>query len=349
MNDNKNSFKITKKLDFSCISITGNDATNFLQNQFTNNINELGENSLSHQLNGYCSPKGRLIAVVRVLFISKNNFILLIPQELSPSFLKRLKMFVLRSNVEIEDVSKKEHIYGVWSDDNLLKCDIGESLEFDNLIFFKTSNYNGIGSRFWVKLNSQNSQSELIKSAFFNNKSFKIKNISSQDWFISEMLCGLPWIFNYSTEKFIPQSINLDLVDGVSFNKGCYPGQEVVARMHFLGKNKKRVFLAKIFDLDYSKNIKTLQNNELIYLKNEKFNDHNEKFTEIGQIVMSSKFNDDPSRKFNSFIFLIQIQINAFFDQKKPKLAIKICDDFLNLELIPLPYEDKILIEIEKK
>jgi folate-binding protein YgfZ len=339
-------FTITKKLEFSCISITGDDASTFLQSQLCNNISELNINNLTHQLSGYCSPKGRLLFTTRVLLLSPNNYILLIPEELSSLLIKKLKMFVLRSKVYFDDVSNREHIYGVWSNSQKLLCKENESIKKEKLIFFKTLDCPILGPRFWLKSNIDDIYDLKRNLSLIIEKNVPIDSFDNKAWMVSEINTGLPWIFKETSDNYVPQTINLDLANGVSFNKGCYPGQEIVARMHFLGKNKKRVFLASItnsIDIDPF----YLNNKTLIYSND--FNSNNDETTEVGQVFMLSRDynNDGPVSK--NYILLIELQLQVFKRTKNPKFAIKIADDFLNLELKSLPYEKKLSNEILNK
>ena len=186
------------------IKVTGSDSENFLNSQLTNAVKEIHNHQV--QLNGYCQHQGKLISLIWVM--KKGNwFYLSFPENLKDVVLKRLMMFKLMSDVVFEDLTNELILYGLV---NLSKE--GE---------FRITN----------KL------SVMISSELLNN-------IDSKDsW---EMECFnemIPEIEIFTSELHIPQALNLDIGEvGVSFSKGCYPGQEVVARMHYLGKPKRRLY-----------------------------------------------------------------------------------------------------------
>jgi len=187
------------------LKITGKDSQQFLQSQFTNNINQLSNNEL--QLNAYCQHQGKIIAIIWLLK-RNNHFYLSIPKEINEAVVSKLNMFKLMSEVSIEDYSSNVYQYGV----------IGE---IDQPSYKIKNNLSLLTTR------------EQIPNTFDINH-----------W---EQACienSLPEVYSITSEKFIPQALNLDINEfGVSFTKGCYPGQEVVARMHYLGKPKRRLFI----------------------------------------------------------------------------------------------------------
>jgi len=191
-------------LSRALIKVTGSDSENFLQSQFSNNIAKVSPEAI--QVNTYCQHQGKIISIIWV-FKRKDNFYLSIPENLKEIVLSRLKMFKLMSKVEIVDLSSSEYQYGL----------IDEKNENELVI--------------------RNNLSILITNEFFAN---------NEDINLWEEACinnTLPEIYIQTSEKFTPQLLNLDIDEfGVSFSKGCYPGQEVIARMHYLGKPKRKLF-----------------------------------------------------------------------------------------------------------
>jgi len=188
----------------SLVKVSGKDTEVFLQSQFSNDIRHIQHNAI--QINAYCQHQGKIIALLWV-FVESDYYYLSIPSELKEFVLSKLNMFKLMSEVNIEDFSGKVYQYGLINENNDKAFKINENL---SLLISK----------------------ELIKEAEHNSY-----------W---EIVCvneKLPEVYLSISEKYIPQSLNLDINEfGVSFNKGCYPGQEVVARMHYLGKPKRRLF-----------------------------------------------------------------------------------------------------------
>jgi len=192
------------KLEFrALIKISGIDATNFLQSQFSNDIKSLKQGQI--QLNAYCQHQGKIMALLWV-FIKNDSFYLSLPVELKGLILSKLNMFKLMSKVNIEDVSLEINQYG------LIDEKLDGSMKLKNNLSLHTTK----------KTLESNFDSNLWEKACIDN--------------------DLPEIYLKTSEKFIPQALNLDIDEiGVSFTKGCYPGQEVVARMHYLGKPKRRL------------------------------------------------------------------------------------------------------------
>jgi len=195
---------ITHLNNRSLIKISGADSEVFLQSQLSNDIKRIQDNSA--QINAYCQHQGKILAIIWV-FLKNENYYLSIPADLKELVLSKLNIYKLMSKVEIQDFSEKFYQYGLIKEDNENSFKITE-----NLSLLTTSELlTGCQERsFW--------EAECIKES-------------------------VPEIYLKMSEKHVPQSLNLDINEvGVSFTKGCYPGQEVVARMHYLGKPKRRLF-----------------------------------------------------------------------------------------------------------
>jgi len=183
--------------------VSGPDSQTFLQSQFSNNINQLSNNEI--QLNCYCQHQGKILAIVWV-FKYENTFFISFLKELEGLILSKLNMFKLMSEVKFEDFTEKYNIFGVLNETNNDFFVLGKGL---NILVTKDK-FQSAEIELWEKLCIDNS---------------------------------IPEITLINSEKYTPQVLNLDIDEiGVSFKKGCYPGQEVVARMHYLGKAKRRMF-----------------------------------------------------------------------------------------------------------
>ena len=191
----------------SLLKITGEDAELFLQNQFSNDISKLNNSEI--QINAYCQHQGKIIALFWVMR-SNDSFLLSFPADLAEKIKTRLQMFVIMSDVLIEDVSEE------FSQIVL----IDEEVEGSYLI------------------------NERISLLITSSKEKKAKNSTNPDeWAKASIDFQIPEVFLATSEKFVPQMLNLDIDEfGVNFSKGCYPGQEVVARLHYLGEAKRRLF-----------------------------------------------------------------------------------------------------------
>ena len=211
------------------LAVSGADADNFLHNQLTNDVLELPPGAM--HLGGYCSPKGRLLATL-VIWKSDDGVMLVMPRELLPGIQKRLQMFVLRSKVTIADVSEQTVLIGVAAPD--LK-----EIRFSDAAGMNAVWPSAAGLRRGLWMGPIDSAMRL-----WNTLSKTLPPASAHLWRWLDIRAGLPMVVEATREQFVPQMVNFDLIGGVNFRKGCYPGQEIVARSHYLGKLKRRMLLA---------------------------------------------------------------------------------------------------------
>lgn len=226
---------------FSVIEVSGDDAGEFLHGQFTNDVKRLdGQRA---QRTGYCSPKGRLLATF-VLWQAGGKYFLLLPNSLAEGIQKRLSMFVLRSKVKLADVS--EHSIRL----SVAGPAIGQALG-DVLHAVPDAPMSvAVGERATVIGLEQGRY--LVVTSLENAKAVWKKldkpchRIGSDVWDWLTIRAGIPIILPPTQEQFLPQMVNFEIVGGVDFKKGCYPGQEIVARTQYLGKLKRRMYRANI-------------------------------------------------------------------------------------------------------
>jgi folate-binding protein YgfZ len=221
------------------IEASGEEATQFLQGQFSNDINQVRESR--SQLSSYCNPKGRMIAIFRI-FKRDQSYFLRLPIELLESTLRRLRMFVLRAKVELNDASHALIRIGYCGPaaENELKSLAGQIPEGvnDSVRAANTTIIRVPGPRPRYEIYGELDD---VKSLWQRLKS-SATPVGASQWALLDILSGIPTVLAQTREAFVPQMANLDLVDGVSYSKGCYPGQEVVARMHYLGTLKRRMY-----------------------------------------------------------------------------------------------------------
>ncbi len=224
------------------IRVHGEESETFLQGQLTNDIRNVDENT--HQLSGYCSPKGRLLALFR-LFRRQDGYYLQFPHPLLDSSLKRLRMFVLRSKVTLDDVSDELVRFALTGTD--AEKLLGEQLTELPSGDFETVTTNGITAlrltgpipRFILC-----GESSAMQPLWQSLHAAGATPAGNAVWHWLQIQVGEPEVVTETVEAFVPQMLNLQLINGVSFKKGCYTGQEVVARMQYLGKLKRRMYLA---------------------------------------------------------------------------------------------------------
>ncbi len=225
------------------IAIRGDDAEAFLQGQFTNDIRKVDNEHA--QISGYCSPKGRLLSNF-LIFKRHDSYFLRLSKPLIDSTIKRLKMFVLMSKVIMEDASEGQIHIG-YSGPNTEK-------ELANIFTkvpqqdFDTLQHGEITI---IRLPGINPRFEILGPLDDIKKLWTTLNVrgapvGSEVWAWLTIQNGLPLITEQTVDAFVPQMVNMHVINGISFKKGCYTGQEIVARMQYLGKLKRRMYLANI-------------------------------------------------------------------------------------------------------
>lgn len=203
---------------WAVLEAQGLDAASFLHAQLTQSVSDLGPDRA--RLGGYCNAKGRLLANFILLRPEPERVQLLLPTELLAPLQKKLAMFVLRSKLKFE--APAQPLSGLLGD--AVPADLPVWTVRDGLIRLP----DGAGQRRGLLL-GDGSQSAIDRAAW--------------DW--AELQAGIPWVLAATSEHFVPQMINWELLGGVDFKKGCYPGQEVVARSQYRGTVKRRVQLLR--------------------------------------------------------------------------------------------------------
>ena len=236
---------ITDLSELGLIAVQGADAANFLQGQFSNDVSEVSERR--SQLNAYCSPKGRLLAIFR-LFLRDGVYYLLLPQDILDATLKRLRMYVLRAQVTLSNASDRLIHIGVFGPGAAARAavllgnlpnevnEVAQIQRPDGL--FTVLRLPGTVQRFVIV-----GEFAGIKAVWDALQPDALR-VSAEYWRLLDIRAGLPTIHTATMDTFVPQMVNLDLLGGVSFTKGCYPGQEIVARTHHLGSIKRRMVRA---------------------------------------------------------------------------------------------------------
>ncbi|WP_172597682.1 YgfZ/GcvT domain-containing protein [Sulfuriflexus mobilis] len=225
------------------IRISGEEATDFLQGQFSNDIKQIDEQSA--QLNSYCSPKGRILASFW-LYRQDNAYYMLLPVDNLPAILKRLKMYVLMAKVTLEDVSEENACLGLAGPE-------ADSLVQQHLCAtaIEASGTCRHGALTLIRLPGKAVRYLLSgpvaeMRSVWQKLSATCTPVGYRAWQLLDIEAGLPSVYLKNVEAFVPQMINLHAINGISFKKGCYPGQEIVARMHYLGKLKRRMYRARV-------------------------------------------------------------------------------------------------------
>lgn len=224
---------------FGIISAYGEDTGEFLQSQFTNDVNQVDETR--SQLSALCSPKGRMLCNFRI-FRREQTYYLVLPYELLEAALSRLRMFVLRSRVTLEDASDalmsigasgKKMTTHLGNIAGTLPENVDEAVEYKDYTIIRVA---GVVPRYEIY-----GLLEPMKK-LWQALDVHATPVGANLWELLNIQSGIPVITAGSIDAYVPQMANMHLVNGVSFTKGCYPGQEIVARMHYLGKLKRRMY-----------------------------------------------------------------------------------------------------------
>lgn len=222
--DGRNAFALTPQ--FSALSITGDDAQAFLQGQLSSDVAGLGGSNV--QLSTYSNAKGRMQASL-LIWRTGDSFVAVIRTDLLERFVKRLSMFVMRSKVKITPLESARlafwYVGDVSEEFAILDQDSGHvDIALSGGLGFRCDY---CGGKTLPLLGGELKNSSWADLALINR--------------------GIPWVTAATFEAFVPQMANFDLLGGaISFKKGCYPGQEIVARTQYLGKVKRRLFRALV-------------------------------------------------------------------------------------------------------
>ncbi|MGH8746522.1 MAG: YgfZ/GcvT domain-containing protein [Burkholderiales bacterium] len=219
--------------------MTGEDARGFLHAQLTNDIEHLPADQA--RFAGWCSAKGRLLASFIVL-PQPDGFLLQLAADLAPTVAKRLAMFVMRMKVKIFDVSQRYAQLGVWGT-NAIPClaELGLTLGQAPMTVAKAGELSAVRlDPDRVLIVAQPEQVERIEAGLGSAMS------EEDEWTLLDIRAGRALIEQATQDLFVPQMINLQAVGGVDFRKGCYPGQEIVARAQYRGQIKRRMIRARL-------------------------------------------------------------------------------------------------------
>ncbi len=199
--------------EFKVIKLSGEQSHSFLQGQVTNDVTKLKD--VEWQAGAHCNAKGKAWSNF-IAFEKQDELFLVLTEQSAAQSLAELNKYGVFSKTEITDDSSHWHIYG--------------------------SN---------TKIDVQNGRSIELASDHYlvmSESPLETTDTNNEAWWFDEVLSGRAHLFEGTIGEFVPQMMNLQALDYISFNKGCYMGQEMIARMRYLGKNKRALYLAKIDD-----------------------------------------------------------------------------------------------------
>lgn len=228
--------------DEAVLLIEGEDAVGFLQGQTTCDVANLADGDIT--LGAICNAKGRTVAVFR-LFRAANSCFLVLRNDMLETVRRRLKPYVLRSSVRIADVEQN----GNWQLSGLLGTLDRSATAILGVAAAPPRGHAartaagawllGIDRDAKYLLAASPEVTATVRTAFLADRAGA--TAPADVWYAAEIADGIPCVTPATTEEFLPQMLNLDLLRGISFKKGCYTGQEVVARTHYLGRVKRRM------------------------------------------------------------------------------------------------------------
>ncbi len=263
---------IAKLPEWGLIHASGADAQTFLHGQLTNDLLHLAPDAA--QWSGYCTAKGRMLAGFLVWRDGDDGFYLATDRTLLPGLVKRLKMFVLRAKVAIEDRSEQYTAFGTLGP---FGADSAAALPPMRVHHVEGTSETGLDATAPAASSAARSAPPSVAPPVTQVWRIALPAVEGQlrtliytragtdtaadaplpavpalpsataaDWTRLMVLAGEAWITQATQEAFVPQMINFDALDGINFKKGCYPGQEIVARAHYRGAVKRRMYRATV-------------------------------------------------------------------------------------------------------
>jgi folate-binding protein YgfZ len=236
--------------DLGLIALDGAESASFLHTQLTNDVEHLGPGEA--RLAGYCSAKGRLLASF-LMWRNDATIFLQLPRDILPAVQKRLSMFVLRAKTKLSDASAlpanavmlglggglAEAVLQTWFD--VLPAQAFSKIDHPLGTLIRVADALGAPRYQWLmSAETANTVAPVLAD--------RLSVGNADSWHLSEIHAGVAQISKATQEQFVPQMVNFELLGAVNFKKGCYPGQEIVARSQYLGKLKRRTTLVSIPD-----------------------------------------------------------------------------------------------------
>ncbi|MDO9597132.1 MAG: folate-binding protein [Azoarcus sp.] len=225
-------------LHLGILQSVGPDSAPYLHNLFSNDVNKLAPEAV--QWSSFNSPKGRMLASF-LLWREAEGHSLVLAADIVPMMHKKLSMYILRSKVKLADASAERALIGVAGEDAaaclqraglpLPAADM-QQVDGDGALVIR------LGAQQFIVVVPVSAAAEL----FAGLSAAGAVKAGTDTWQLAMIRAGLPLITAATQEEFVAQMLNYELIGGVSFHKGCYPGQEIVARTQYLGKLKKRMY-----------------------------------------------------------------------------------------------------------
>lgn len=222
---------VTHLPSLGILEISGDDARSFLHGQLTSDLLSLEEGQSGWS--AWCQANGRVI-VTLLITMTAGHYYLVLPADMAEAVHKRLKMFVLRAQVKIDNISDRYACLGASIDPAETDAD---PVNWDFSIV-RARLPNDTRRTIWITARIE------IPALISGLASNDIRIINDLHWQLEDIKSGIAWIGAATTEQALPQELGLEQLRGLSYDKGCYPGQEIVARLHFRGRQKRQLCTA---------------------------------------------------------------------------------------------------------
>ncbi len=217
------------------LRVRGADVITFLQGQLSNDLARAApDRSL---LAGYHNPQGRTIALLRCVALAAEDLLAIVPRELAAPVMSRLTKFILRAKVRLSDESTQ------WAIEGVLAAAALEGAA-DALAHLRPATAGGVlrvSDSSIVRIGESAARLLLLRPAGAPSLLEALPSLTLQEWRLGAIGAGEPQVYAATSEEFVAQMLNLDLLGAIAFDKGCYTGQEVIARAHYRGRVKRRM------------------------------------------------------------------------------------------------------------
>jgi folate-binding protein YgfZ len=210
----RSGWRVVTDLGLGVLRARGADAASFLQGQLSNDTTQLQRGQW--QLSGYHTPQGRTIALLRLTALAPDDLLALLPLELLPVVVGRLKRYVLRAKVQLTDDTLQWQILGFQGEAPALPAGA------------VSAPYGASRQLALIPMSAGPTAAAASPG-------------TREDWLVCDIREGLPQIYLATSEDFVAQMLNLDVIGGIALDKGCYTGQEIIARAHYRGHVKRRM------------------------------------------------------------------------------------------------------------
>jgi folate-binding protein YgfZ len=219
MDEASNQLAVCSLEELGLLAVRGADARRFLQGQLSNDVMTLAPGALLRA--GLHTPQGRTLAVLHLLLDAGQTLLALLPRELCEATLATLRRYVLRAKVQISDESANYQLFGLLAGPGAHAADAGAAQTAPCCYPYQAG------------------RQLLVLRA--GEPPPRVASVPHVRWRALDIAAGLPQVYRTTSGQFVAQMLNLDCIEAISFQKGCYTGQEVIARAHYRGRVKRRM------------------------------------------------------------------------------------------------------------